>query len=38
MCCDVAVTQIIYLSLNKQDSTEQARNRFHEEGLVWFLY
>jgi len=34
LCCDVAVTQINYLSLkhNTQDSTEQARGRFHEEG------
>jgi hypothetical protein len=32
--CDVAVAQINYPSLkhNTQDSIEQARGRFHEEG------
>jgi hypothetical protein len=33
-CCDVTVTQINHLSLNKEDSIEQARGRSHEEGLV----
>jgi hypothetical protein len=33
-CCDVAVTQINHLSLNKQDSIEQVRGRSHKEGLV----
>jgi hypothetical protein len=33
-CCDVAVTQINYHSLNKQDSREQVRGRFHDEDLV----
>jgi len=33
-CCDVAVAQINYPSLkhNTQDSIEQARGRYHEEG------
>ena len=33
-CCDVAVAQINYLSLNKQDSIEQARGRSHRKVLV----
>jgi hypothetical protein len=33
-CCDVAVTQNNYPSLNKQDSIEQARGWSHEEVLV----
>ena len=33
-CCDVAVTQINYPSLNKQDSIEQANGRSHEKDLV----
>jgi len=33
-CCDVAVAQINYISLNKQDSIEQTNGRSHEEGLV----
>jgi hypothetical protein len=33
-CCNVAVTQINYLCLNKQDSIKQARGRSHKEGLV----
>ena len=37
-CCDVAVTQINYPSLNKQDSIEQARGRFHEEGTSQDFY
>jgi hypothetical protein len=32
-CCDVAVVQIIYPSLNKQDSIEQVRGWSHEEGF-----
>jgi hypothetical protein len=28
------ITQINYLSLNKQDNIEQVRSRFHEEVLV----
>jgi hypothetical protein len=31
---DVAVTQINYPSLNKQDSKEQTSGRSHEEGLI----
>ena len=34
VCCDVAVAQINYPSLNKQDSIEQVRGRFNEEVLV----
>jgi hypothetical protein len=34
ICCDIAVIQINYLSLSKQDSIDQARGKFHEEGLV----
>jgi hypothetical protein len=37
MCCDVAVTQINYPNLNKQDSREQVRGRSHEKGLVQIL-
>jgi hypothetical protein len=33
-CCDVAVAQINYPNLNKQDSIEQVRGRSHDEGLV----
>jgi hypothetical protein len=33
-CCDVAVAQINYPNLNKQDSIEQVRDRFNEEVLV----
>ena len=33
-CCNVAVTQINYPVLNKQDSIEQARGRFHEKDLI----
>jgi len=33
-CCDVAVAQINYPSLNKQDSIEQVRGRSHKEVLV----
>jgi hypothetical protein len=32
--CDIAVTQINYLTLNKQDSIEQANSQSHKEGLV----
>ena len=32
--CDIAVTQINYLTLNKQDSIEQANGQSHKEGLV----
>jgi hypothetical protein len=32
--CDVAVAQINYPSLNKQDSIEQLRDQSHEEGLI----
>jgi len=34
ICCDVAVTQINYLSLNKSDNIEQIRGRSHEKDLV----
>ena len=37
-CCDVTVTQINYPSLNKQDSIEQARGRFHEKGSSQDFY
>ena len=33
-CCDVAVTQIIYPSLNKQDSIKQVRGQSYKEYLV----
>ena len=33
-CCDVAVAQIYYPNLNKQDSIKQARGRSHEKGSV----
>jgi hypothetical protein len=33
-CCDVAVAQINYPILNKQDSIEQVRGRSHEKGLI----
>jgi hypothetical protein len=33
-CCDVAVAQINYPILNKQDSIEQVRGRSHEESLI----
>jgi hypothetical protein len=33
-CCNVAVTQVNYPNLNKQDSIEQARGRFHEKDLI----
>jgi len=34
ICCDVAVTQINYPNLNKQDSIEQIRGWSHKENLV----
>jgi len=33
-CCYVAVAQINYPNLNKQDSIEQVRGQFNEEVLV----
>jgi len=33
-CCDITVVQINYPSLNKQDSIEKVRGRFHDEVLV----
>jgi len=33
-CCDVAVTQINYPNLSKQDNIEQARGQSHKEVLV----
>ena len=33
-CCDVAVAQINYPILNKQDSIEQVRDQSHKEVLV----
>jgi len=33
-CCDVAVAQINYPNLNKQDSIEQVRGQSHEKILV----
>jgi hypothetical protein len=33
-CCNVAVIQINYPNLNKQDSIEQVRDRSHEKHLV----
>jgi endonuclease V-like protein UPF0215 family len=32
--CDVAVTQINYHNLNKQDNIKQARRRSHEKHIV----
>jgi hypothetical protein len=34
ICCDIAVTQINYLSLNKSDNIEQIRGQSHEKDLV----